>query len=478
VRHPDQLAAAVRRRALLVLADIAILGSLWPLAAHLVGGDTTPDALIVLGLLPTLCLTRQWCRVGDLAREPGWLRRAFPAFGMVAGGFCFLVIALLIARSLFGGSHGLLSLLLWVIGAGVWILTSRWFPTPGGDQMRKRIAFAGHPESVARVRERLRGMIADSESISVEWGESPPPEAALDALDQAVAGGEIDEVLLCTDIADRATIARVLGRLYLRATPVLLVPDFADVSLFCLQTGDMAGLPVLHLSDSPLTEGAMTIKWIEDKVLGLLFAAISAPVMVVVALAVKLTSPGPVLFIQERHGLNGRIIKVYKFRTMRADMLPAPGEASTSGSGETTKFFRKPAALTGSGSGSDFRQATAGDPRVTRLGRFLRNTSLDELPQFINVLQGRMSIVGPRPHPIKLNHQFADEIVELMRRHYVKPGITGLAQISGARGETRGVDAMRRRVEFDLTYIRTWSLWLDLRIITWTVFKGFINHQP
>ena len=329
-----------------------------------------------------------------------------------------------------------------------------------------------------RVREHLDGVIANTESIVVEWATSPPPQAALDTLDAAVAAGDIDEVLLCTDIADRATITSVLGRLHLRATPVLLVPDFSDVSLFCWQTSEMAGLPVLRLSDSPLTEGSMAIKWIEDKLLGVIFTLISAPAMLMVAVAVKLTSPGPILFIQERHGLNGRIIKVYKFRTMRADMLPAPGESSTSGSGETTRFFRKPSAATVPGLGSDFRQATAGDPRVTRLGRFLRNTSLDELPQFINVLQGRMSIVGPRPHPIKLNHQFADEIVELMRRHYVKPGITGLAQISGARGETRGVDAMRRRVEFDLTYIRTWSLWLDLRIIAMTVFKGFINHQP
>ena len=446
MRQPDQLAAAVRRRALLALSDIAILGFMWSLAAQLVGGDTTPDALIVLGLFPTICLARQWCRVGDLAREPSWFRRAFPAFGMIV--------------------------------AGVWILVSRWSPAPGGGQVRKSIAFAGHPDAVARVRERVRGMIAESESIVVEWSESSPPRAALDALDLAVAGGEIDEVFLCTDIADRATIARVLGRLYLRATPVLLVPDFADVSLFCLQTSEIAGLPILRLSDSPLTERAMAIKWIEDKALGLVFFVMAAPVMVMVALAVKLTNPGPVLFIQDRHGLNGRIIKVYKFRTMHANMLPDPGEASTTGSGQGAQFYAKPVILDGSGSGSGFRQATADDPRVTRLGRFLRNTSLDELPQFINVLQGHMSIVGPRPHPITLNHQFADEIVELMRRHYVKPGITGLAQISGARGETQGVDAMRRRVEFDLTYIRTWSLWLDLRIIFWTMLKGFINRQP
>jgi putative colanic acid biosynthesis UDP-glucose lipid carrier transferase len=126
----------------------------------------------------------------------------------------------------------------------------------------------------------------------------------------------------------------------------------------------------------------------------------------------------------------------------------------------------------------DFVQATVGDPRVTPLGRILRRTSLDELPQFFNVLRGDMSIVGPRPHALKHNRQFTASIGELMRRHYVKPGITGLAQINGARGETRTVDDMRRRVNLDLEYIRTWSLWLDLKIIVLTVFRGFINNQP
>ncbi|MBA3685926.1 MAG: sugar transferase, partial [Planctomycetes bacterium] len=126
----------------------------------------------------------------------------------------------------------------------------------------------------------------------------------------------------------------------------------------------------------------------------------------------------------------------------------------------------------------DLVQATANDPRITPLGNFLRRTSLDELPQFLNVLKGDMSIVGPRPHPLKLNNSFAQGVRDLMRRHYVKPGITGLAQISGSRGETRTEDDMRRRVDLDLRYIREWSLWLDLKIVFLTVFKGFINRQP
>nr|MBA3938187.1 sugar transferase [Planctomycetota bacterium] len=126
----------------------------------------------------------------------------------------------------------------------------------------------------------------------------------------------------------------------------------------------------------------------------------------------------------------------------------------------------------------DFKQASENDPRITPLGRLLRKTSLDELPQFLNVIRGDMSIVGPRPHAVRHNEQFAKTIAELMRRHYVKPGITGMAQINGARGETRTINDMRRRLHYDLYYIRNWSLWLDLKIIILTPFKGFINRQP
>ncbi len=147
-------------------------------------------------------------------------------------------------------------------------------------------------------------------------------------------------------------------------------------------------------------------------------------------------------------------------RTVRVDRGPSPRSA------------------TGDATPDDFKQATKGDPRITPLGAFLRKSSLDELPQLLNVLRGDMSIVGPRPHAIRHNEQFTGDIADLMRRHYVKPGITGLAQISGARGETRTVVDMRKRVQYDLEYIRTWSLWLDLRIIAMTLVKGFINRQP
>jgi putative colanic acid biosynthesis UDP-glucose lipid carrier transferase len=170
------------------------------------------------------------------------------------------------------------------------------------------------------------------------------------------------------------------------------------------------------------------------------------PVLAIVAIGVKISSPGPILFKQDRYGLDGRKIKVWKFRSMRS-----------------------------MDNGLVVKQAVQNDPRVTPFGAFIRRTSLDELPQFINVLQGRMSIVGPRPHAIAHNEEYRSIVDRYMLRHKVKPGITGWAQINGYRGETDTLDKMEKRIEFDLAYIQSWSLWMDIKIVFITIFKGFVS---
>ena len=170
--------------------------------------------------------------------------------------------------------------------------------------------------------------------------------------------------------------------------------------------------------------------------------------MLILALAVKLTSPGSVIFKQYRYGVLGEKIEVWKFRSMTA-----------------------------SDNGDVVRQATKNDSRITRLGYFMRRTSLDELPQFINVLQGRMSVVGPRPHAVAHNEYYREVVKGYMQRHAVKPGISGLAQINGCRGETDTDEKMQARVRYDLDYIKHWSLWLDVKIIFLTVFKGFTGKD-
>jgi putative colanic acid biosynthesis UDP-glucose lipid carrier transferase len=187
---------------------------------------------------------------------------------------------------------------------------------------------------------------------------------------------------------------------------------------------------------------------VEDLALATIILVLTSPLLCWIAIKVKWSSPGPVIFKQKRYGINGKEIKVYKFRSM------------------TTQD-----------DGSIIKQATKGDSRVTPFGAFIRRTSLDELPQFINVLQGKMSIVGPRPHAIAHNEQYRKLVPKYMQRHLVKPGITGWAQINGWRGETDTLEKMEKRVEFDLHYINNWSLWFDLRIIFLTIFKGFVDKN-
>src|SRR5690606_7516492 len=202
----------------------------------------------------------------------------------------------------------------------------------------------------------------------------------------------------------------------------------------------VGGIPVMSVCDSPFEGFNGLVKRASDIVLATVILAMIWPVLLAIAIAVKVTSPGPVIFKPRRYGLDGKEILVYKFRSM-----------------------------TVMEDGENVRQAVRGDQRLTPIGGFLRRTSLDELPQFINVLQGRMSVVGPRPHASAHNEQYRKLIKGYMVRHKVRPGITGWDQVNGFRGETDTLDKMVRRVEYVLDYLRNWSLWLDLKIVMLTV---------
>jgi putative colanic acid biosynthesis UDP-glucose lipid carrier transferase len=203
---------------------------------------------------------------------------------------------------------------------------------------------------------------------------------------------------------------------------------------------NMDGVPVVSLLESPFVGINGLVKRLSDLMIAALLLVLLSPLMLLIAAGVKLGSPGPAIFRQRRNGLDGEEIVVYKFRSMRVQE-----------------------------NGAQVRQATRDDPRVTPFGAFLRRTSLDELPQFINVLQGRMSIVGPRPHAVAHNEQYRPIIRSYMVRHKVRPGITGWAQVNGHRGETDVIEKMEARVAYDIEYLRNWSLGLDLRIIARTV---------
>ena len=273
-------------------------------------------------------------------------------------------------------------------------------------------------------------------------------EQTLTRLETLLAGKKrYDECWICLPLRMSNLIQPVMFALRHSTVNIRFMPGLQDLPLLNYNMTRLGQFHALDISCSPMDSGSEIIKRVSDIVFGSLILLLIAPVMAAVAIAVKISSPGPVLFKQYRHGSGGQKVKVYKFRSMKIHQED---------SGKVT-------------------QATKGDPRVTRVGNFIRKTSLDELPQFINVLQGRMSIVGPRPHALEHNEYYKDLVESYMKRHKVKPGITGLAQVRGFRGETDTLEKMQRRVECDLEYINNWSLWLDIRIIFATVFKGFVN---
>jgi putative colanic acid biosynthesis UDP-glucose lipid carrier transferase len=261
-----------------------------------------------------------------------------------------------------------------------------------------------------------------------------------DAVD-AARTGEIDLIYIALPLRAEPRINDLLRKLSDTTASVYLAADFFVFDLLHARWGALGGVPTVSLHETPFYGVDGWLKRLEDIVLGTLILMIIAIPMLIIGIAVKLTSSGPALFRQRRYGLNGEVIDVLKFRSM-----------------------------TVTEDGSEIKQATVGDVRVTKLGTFLRRTNLDELPQFLNVIEGTMSIVGPRPHAVAHNELYRKKIQGYMLRHKVKPGISGWAQVNGWRGETDTLEKMEKRIEHDLDYIRNWSLLWDLQIIFMTVF--------
>jgi Undecaprenyl-phosphate glucose phosphotransferase len=251
--------------------------------------------------------------------------------------------------------------------------------------------------------------------------------------------------------ADHA-VASTLRKLSLVPVDVRLCPGEFTLRLGAVQASHMGGLTLLNVIDHPLRDWRWIVKAIEDRILGFVILSAISPLMLAIALLIRLDSPGPVLFRQKRYGFNNELIDVLKFRTMYQQMSDANAEQLTQ----------------------------RNDPRITRVGAWLRRTSLDELPQFLNVLRGEMSIVGPRPHALAAKAGsllYPEAVKHYDARHRVKPGITGWAQVNGWRGETDTVEQIRKRVEHDLYYIENWSLAFDLRIILRTILGGFTGRN-
>ena len=271
----------------------------------------------------------------------------------------------------------------------------------------------------------------------------------LDAFAARVRDERVNEVWLALPLSEEHTIYRFTRAFRHDFVNLRFIPDVRGLSLFNHAIVDVVGLPTLNLSATPISSPQMWPKLMFDR----LFAALAlfglAPVFVVLAIGIKLTSPGPVFFRQIRKGVDGRPFGIYKFRSMTVHH-EAHGQIT---------------------------QASRNDSRVTKLGHFMRRTSLDELPQFLNVLLGQMSVVGPRPHAVEHDDLYKDQVYGYMYRYRIKPGITGWAQVNGYRGATTKVEKMEARVKFDLFYIQNWSFWFDMKIVFITIFKGFVGRN-
>jgi putative colanic acid biosynthesis UDP-glucose lipid carrier transferase len=297
----------------------------------------------------------------------------------------------------------------------------------------------------------LVGFFDDNRCGPVPMGNSKvqlPISGDLKALVERARAGDLDRIYIALPMRSEARIRWLVEQLSDTTTSVYIVPDVFVFNLLHARAQNIDGIPTISIFDSPMVGAGALIKRLEDIVLSSLILCLIALPMLLISAAVKFTSPGPVFFKQKRYGIDGRSIEVWKFRSMRVME-----------------------------NGATVTQATRNDSRITPVGAFLRRTSLDELPQFINVLLGDMSIVGPRPHAIAHNEEYRGQISSYMLRHKVKPGITGWAQVNGWRGETDTLEKMQKRVEFDLAYINNWSLWWDLKIVFLTLFKGFVHQN-
>lgn len=319
----------------------------------------------------------------------------------------------------------------------------------------RRVAIVGTGELAGELAARIRrnpwmglqieGFFDESTAIKDSVTESDVCRVSnLDKLIERARKKDFDRIYIALPITRQSCINDLVEKLSDTTCTVLYVPDVFTFELLSSRVDNLNGLPLINIYSTPMNGLNRVLKRGFDLVVSIVILFIIIIPMIAIAVAIKFTSKGPVFFKQTRYGIQGKPIKVWKFRSM-----------------------------TVMEDGNVITQAKPNDCRLTPIGRFLRCTSLDELPQFINVIQGTMSIVGPRPHAIAHNEEYRKLINGYMLRHMVKPGITGWAQINGWRGETDTLDKMEKRIQYDLEYIRNWSVFLDLRILLLTIVKGF-----
>ncbi|OGT17468.1 MAG: undecaprenyl-phosphate glucose phosphotransferase [Gallionellales bacterium RIFCSPHIGHO2_02_FULL_57_16] len=445
------------------LIDVGIITAIWWLSHRLYGIDIA-DRNIVLVVLAVACfyfiaeakgLYASW-RTGGLVAEITDL--------VIAWGMVVVVLVMLAFMTKTSANFSRRVVMTWFVLAPFGMVMARMLVRIILRELRRAgrntrtLAIVGANAQAVRLIEKSRnapwmgmlplGIYDDMASESVPDEIRRCLKGSVADLIQMALAGRVDYIYIALSMQQESRIMKLVDALADTTVSVYVVPDMFISDLLHARWTNFHGVPAIRVYETPFMGVNGLIKRLEDLFLGALFMGIALLPMVAIGVAIKLTSPGPAIFRQRRYGLNGEIVDVWKFRTMTVceDCGNIP-------------------------------QAKRNDPRITPLGKFLRRTSLDEFPQLINVLQGRMSLVGPRPHAVAHNEQYRKLIHGYMLRHKVKPGITGLAQINGWRGETDTLNKMEKRIEYDLEYIRNWSLWVDIKIIWLTLFRGFLGKN-
>lgn len=459
-RRSERVVGDIVAAADLVLIALASLLAKWIYIDIRLGGQPANEPYLAAGVLAAVVAvatfrSRELYRLSTLRRLRGQTLRILGGLGVAA---VILLTAGYLLKVSADFSRGwmiiwfVLNVMLVALNHGV---AAHFIGSRAPDRFFQRnIAIYGSGDIAFGLIEHLRMMNEHHHVVGVFDDAAQRPAARL-----AVSGGvgeliehgksaHIDEVIIALPLGEERRISDLLMQLSVLPVDIRLCPALATLRMRSLGIVNYGGVSVIELARRPLDGWAPIIKLVEDRLLSALGLIAVAPLMLLIAIAIKLDSKGPVFFRQRRHGFNHTIIRVMKFRTMHVTE-----------------------------DGPEIRQAVKGDPRVTRVGRVLRSTSLDELPQLFNVLMGEMSLVGPRPHALAHNEYYEVLLEQYANRHKMKPGITGWAQVNGHRGETDTPEKMRKRVEYDLHYIENWSLWLDIKILLMTPFFGFTGRN-
>jgi Undecaprenyl-phosphate glucose phosphotransferase len=456
-----QLSASVLAGALRVL-DLLVIFAAGLLAYYTRFGDFDLNKATILALtLVTLLSINifQYFKLYEptiLINDPFQFKRLFWALAMVA--FVALAIGLVTQTTdafsrIWLGFWAFYTVVGQIAARIVFkIRLARW---QAKGWLTRRIALVGAGPQGQRVAEHLTnsaqpsatlvGIFDDRQSRVPKTVAGHRIQGGIEALLSYIRNERVDEVIVALPWTAEARLLDILKTLRTTPVDVRLCPEGVAYQFTSRSFSDLHGLSVLNIYERPLSSWRQVIKGIEDRILATLILIFVLPLMLVIAIAIKIDSRGPILFRQRRYGFNNELFEMYKFRGFREGAADPKAE----------------------------KLVTKNDPRLTRVGGFLRQTHLDELPQFFNVLKGDMSIVGPRAHGVmaKADGRLYQEVIaEYFARHRVKPGITGWAQVNGWTGNTETIEQIERRVEYDLYYIEKWSLWLDLKIILMTPF--------